>query len=84
MSRPWTAIWKDTLTGKRKSSIFQGSFDTRRAVKEFKDQHADRSLEVLIPGSHNDLYIDCAESTINSNNNELLKHDLWSHDHGVG
>ena len=82
MSRPWTAIWKDTTTGKRKSSIFQGSFDTKRAVEEFKTQHTGRSLEVLIPGSHNDLYIDRAESTINSGN-ELLKHDLWSHDHGV-
>ena len=82
MSRPWTAIWKDTLTGRRKTSVFQGSFDTGAAVKEFKDQHSDRTLEALIPGSHNNLYIDNPESTINSDN-KLWQHDLWTHDHGV-
>ena len=78
MSRPWTAIWKDTLTGKRKSSIFQGSFDTARAVKEFKSLNEDRTLEVLIPGSHSDLYIDYDESIIDNDDK------LWQHDHGVG
>ena len=78
MSRPWTAIWKETSTGRRKSSIFQGSFDTARAVKEFKALNEDRTLEVLIPGSHSDLYIDCAESIIDNGNK------LWQHDHGVG
>lgn len=74
--RPWTAIWKDA-TGRRKSSIFQGSFDTGKAADEFKSQHKNLSLEVLIPGSHSNLYIDCADTKID-HNNELAKHD-----HGV-
>lgn len=74
--RPWTAIWKDS-TGRRQSSIFQGSFDTRKAVDEFKRQNKSISLEVLIPGAHSNLYIDCADTNIN-HVSELAKHD-----HGV-
>ena len=74
--RPWTAIWKDS-SGRRRSSIFQGSFDTGKAVSEFKLQNENLSLEVLIPGSHSNLYIDCADTKIN-NVSELAKHD-----HGV-
>ena len=74
--RPWTAIWKDSSTGDRKSSIFQGHFDTGKAVDEFLCKHTDRQLEVLIPGVHENLYISVNGATIKRN-------ALSEHDHGV-
>ena len=59
MTRPWTAIVKDKSTGQRSSMIFQGGFGTGEAADYFKNQHGFKmTLEVLIPGSHSNVYIE--------------------------
>ena len=76
MMRPWTAIWKDTETGQRRSSIFQGHFDTGQAVNDFQGRYDNRVLEALIPGVHDHLY--------NSNqSNTIERNPPAEHDHGV-
>ena len=52
MSRPWTAIASDRVSGHREVIIFEGSFDGCAAVSDFKKKHSDFELEGLIPGDH--------------------------------
>ena len=75
--RPWTAVWRDKETGRRKSSVFQGSYDMGRAAEEFKSRYVDRNLEIMIPGVHEYMYIEQRSTTVDRGSN------LFRHDHGV-
>ena len=52
MRRPWTYIATEKQTGARVSSHFEASFDSNKAVAEFKEKHPDKNLEALVPGTH--------------------------------
>lgn len=57
MSKPWTAIATDMNTGKRTSTVFHSFFDKAEAAQDFRDRYASMSLEAMIPGSHQFVYI---------------------------
>jgi hypothetical protein len=50
--RPWTYVATEKQSGVRISNYFQASFDCVKAEIEFKEQHPDKHLEALLPGTH--------------------------------
>ena len=75
--RPWTAVWRDKETGRRKSSVLHLSYDMSRAAEEFKSRYVERSLEILVPGIHDYMYIEQQNATVDRGS------ELFRHDHGV-
>ncbi len=50
--RPWTYIATDRNTGQRVSDHMFAGFDSKHAVEVFVEEHPDKQLEALLPGSH--------------------------------
>jgi hypothetical protein len=50
MSKPWTAITLNTITGKCTVHDFSASFDPAMAAEQFRTENPTTSLVALIPG----------------------------------
>ena len=59
MTKPWTAIVTNKVTGQRTSIIFDGGFGNNEAASDFRKKHGYKlQLEALIPGSHTNVYVE--------------------------
>jgi len=65
MGKPWTAIAKNSETGDRVTLVFEGGYDKCDAAKDFRKKFDKMHLEALIPGIHNEVYIEQTSAIIN-------------------